>query len=458
MMKSKQMRIPPRHQLSKTTFMYGCQCPKRLWLNKFMPTAKDEPDEAQSAIFQGGTNVGLLAQQRFPNGVDASPETFYEYQKSVVKTAELIATGATIIYEAAFQFNGILCAIDILVKDNNKWYAYEVKGSTSAKPTFVQDAALQYYVITNSGLALEDIFIMHLNNEYVRYGELNLQELFIPTSVLEQVINLQPFITQKEIELKNVLKLQQPPIIEMGNQCSTPYDCNFMGYCSTGKEIEPEDYGEKYINKPAIKEFIDQLEYPLYFIDFETWMAAIPEQDGHWTYRQIPFQFSVHKQLTAESEVEHFEYLAENTATALEIFTSNLIDILGNEGTILVYNKAFENTRLRELKEDYEHLAKAIEAIQDRLLDLMSPFRSNYRLPEMQGSYSIKYVLPAIVPELNYENLLIGNGGDASAAFYNLTNEADEAKINESREALLAYCKLDTFAMVKLLEKLKQVI
>lgn len=452
------IKTPPRHQLSKSTFMYGCQCPKKLWLNKFMPSVKDEQDEAQTAFFQQGTDIGLLAQQRFPNGIDASPETFYEYQISVVKTAELIATGATVIYEAAFQFNGVLCAIDILVKENNKWYAYEVKGSTSAKPTFVQDAALQYYVITNAGLALEDIFILHLNNEYVRYGELNLQELFTPTSVLEQVINLQSFIVQKEVELKNVLKLKQPPAIEMGNQCYNPYDCNFIGHCSTGKEIEPEDYGENYINQTAIKEFIDQLEYPLYFIDFETWMAAIPEQDGHWTYRQIPFQFSVHKQQSPESAVEHFEYLAENTASSLEIFTSKLVDILGSEGTILVYNKAFENTRLRELKEDYEHLTNAIEAIQDRLLDLMSPFRSNYRLPEMQGSYSIKYVLPALVPELSYENLLIGNGGDASAAFYNLANETDEKIIAETKTALLEYCKLDTLAMVKILEKIKQVI
>ncbi len=143
-----------------------------------------------------------MAQQRFPNGIDASPETFYEYQKSVVKTAELIANGETIIYKAVFQFNEVLCAIDILVKDDNKWYAHEVKGSTSEKPTFVQDAALQYYVITNAGLDLQDIFILHLNNEYLRYDKLNLQELFTPTSVLEQVINLQPFIVQKEIELK----------------------------------------------------------------------------------------------------------------------------------------------------------------------------------------------------------------------------------------------------------------
>ena len=424
-----------------------------------MPIVKDEPDEVQAAIFKGGTNVGLLAQQRFPNGVDASPETYYEYQKTVIKTAELIEAGETVIYEAAFQFNGVLCAIDILVKQNNKWYAYEVKSSTSAKDVYVQDAALQYFVITNAGIELEDIFILHLNKEYVRYGDIDLNELFTATSILEKVKGLYQFIKTKIQECKATLQNKSEPIIEMDNHCYSPYDCNFMGYCSKDKEIVPEDYGEKYINKPAIKEFIDQLEYPLYFMDFETWMAAIPEQDGHWTYRQIPFQFSLHIQKEPNAEVGNFEYLATNTESSLEDFANALLKNIGDEGSVVVYNQTFENMILNHLKYDIEDAKEAIENIQSRFLDLMYPFRKKYYYtPKMHGSYSIKYVLPALVPELSYENLIIGNGGDASAAFYNLKNETDETKINEIREALLTYCKLDTFAMVKILEKIKQLI
>ena len=152
----------PRHILSKTTFLYGCQCVKRLWLHKFMPEVRDEEDEAQTAIFQRGTNVGLIARQLFPGGVDASPVNAYSYQKSVADTARYIGLGHTIIYEAAFQYDGILCAIDILVKKNNKWHAYEVKSTCSVKPQHIQDAAFQYYVLTHTGIELEDFFIVIL--------------------------------------------------------------------------------------------------------------------------------------------------------------------------------------------------------------------------------------------------------------------------------------------------------
>lgn len=456
------IKTPPRHQLSKTTFMYGCQCPKRLWLNKFMPTVKDEPDEAQTAIFQGGTNVGLLAQQRFPNGVDASPETYFEYQKSVVKTAELIEAGETIIYEAAFQFNGVLCAIDILVKENNKWYAYEVKSSTSAKDVYVQDAALQYFVITNAGIDLEDIFILHLNKEYVRYGDLDLNELFTATSILEKVKGLYQFIKTKIQECKSTLQNKSEPIIEMGKQCNTPYSCDFMGYCSKNiveADDDEIDDNEAYIYKKELKACIRNLEYPLYFLDFETWMAAVPEQDGHWSYRQIPFQFSLHIQKEPNAEVEHFEYLAKNTESSLEDFANALLKNIGDEGSVVVYNQTFENMILNHLKDDIEDAKEAIENIQSRFFDLMYPFRKQYYYtPKMHGSYSIKYVLPALVPEFSYSNLKINNGGDASAAFYNLKNETDEQVIAETKIALLEYCKLDTLAMVKILEKIKQVI
>ena len=451
---------PPKHQLSKSTFMYGCQCPKRLWLYKYNPSVKDEEPEQQSAIFQRGTDVGLLAQQKFPNGVDASPESYFEFQKSVVKTAQFIADGATIIYEAAFQFNGVLCAIDILVKKNNKWYAYEVKSSTSAKDVYIQDAALQYFVITHAGIDLEDIFILHLNNEYVRYGELNVDELFAATSIIESVIKLQPFITTKIEECKATLQNKNEPIMEMGKHCYHPYECTFLGYCS--KDLIEEEIlneGETNINKNELEDCIGYLDYPLYFLDFETWMTAVPEQDGHWSYRQIPFQFSLHIQHTPNGELEHIEYLATNTKSSLADFTNALLKNMGNKGNVVVYNKTFENMILNQLKDDIDDAKEAIENIQSRLFDLMYPFRKKYySTPQMQGSYSIKYVLPALVPEFSYSNLKIGNGADASSAFYNLTNETNQEIIAETKTALLEYCKLDTLAMVKILEKIKQKI
>ena len=450
---------PERHKLSKSTFMSGCQCPKRLWLHKFMPGERDEQSEEQTAILQSGTNVGLLARQLFPGGVDASPETPYLYQQSVADTARLISRGVAVIYEAAFQFEGILAAIDILVQKEGRWYAFEVKGSNSVKPPYIQDAALQYYVITNAGLPLADINIVHLNRDYIRKGELDIPQLFSCSSVLEEVQALQPFIVSKAVELKQVLLLKQPPEIQMGNQCNSPYACDFQGFCSKGIAKEPAEtlVEEEYINRVAIQEFLDELQYPLQFLDFETWMTAIPEQDGHWPYRQIPFQYSLHIQQNENSNADHKYYLAEGPHISHLEFAESLLESIPQDGSVLVYNKTFENSILEHLKNEFELLASAIENIQSRLVDLMPVFRSHYRLPAMQGSYSLKTVLPAILPELNYDELEIGDGMAASSAFYNLKQVQDEPEKQATRKALLEYCGLDTMAMVRMLEKLTEI-
>lgn len=453
------MKVPPteRHQLSKSTFMYGCQCPKRLWLHKFQSDVRDEETEEQAAIFQTGTDVGLLAQQLFPYGIDASPPTPYQYQQSVADTAKYIRKGVNTIYEAAFQFEGILAAIDILLLKNGKWYAFEVKSTGSVKPQHIQDAALQYFVITQSGLPLEDISIVHINTDYIRYGELDIQKLFICTSVHKEVKTLQCFINGKAGELKNVFKLKQAPAIDVGDHCFKPYDCDFYGFCCMDLLAETEEEKE-YINRKAIKEFLDQLKYPLQFMDFETLMTAVPEQNGHWPFRQVPFQFSVHIEHKKGGELEHRNYLAEGLHSSHREFAEKLLKSIDKKGTILVYSKAFENTILNHLKEEFGDLSDGIEKIQNRMVDLMAPFRKNYRLPEMRGSYSIKKVLPALVPELSYDSLAIGNGGDASAAFYNLKLAENELERQATRKALLEYCGLDTLAMVKILDKLNHII
>jgi len=246
------------------------------------------------------------------------------------------------------------------------------------------------------------------------------------------------------------------PVIDIGRQCDDPYPCDFYGFCSKDMEVEVPDYGEAFIDKEAITQFLQQLKYPICHVDFETWMTAVPLYDGHWPYRQVCFQYSVHIQKNATSKPEHHFYLADAVHSSSLEFLENLVKIVGKKGTVLVYNKAFENTRLKELMNEYPQYQKKVEAILDRVVDLMGPFRKSYRLPEMKGSHSIKYVLPALVPELRYDDLSINNGADASAAFYNLQHETDAAKVKATREALLEYCGLDTLAMVKVLEKLVQ--
>lgn len=449
--------LPPRHILSKSTYMYGIQCHKRLWLYKNNPELAEEITESQAAIFQVGSDVGKLAQGLFPYGVDASPAELYLYQQSVADTQKYIRNGANVIYEAAFQFEGVMAALDILVKQNGKWYGFEVKGSTKVKLQFIQDAALQYYVITGSGLALEDISIVHLNNEYIRDGELDIQQLFRQQSVLAEVEILQPVVAEEIEELKEMLKQKTPPGIAPGDQCFKPYDCPFYTFCTKGMTPEEDEQEPTHINHKAIRDFVKQLVYPVHHLDFETWMTAVPEQDGHWPYRQIPFQYSLHIQRKPGAEPEHKSWLAPGPQATIKEFADALLKDIEPAGTILVYNLAFENTILTKIAEDYPKLATKIKAIQSRLVDLMVPFKKNYRLPAMQWSYSIKYVLPALVPGLSYEGMDIANGADASAAFYNIKNETDPAKVEATRTALEKYCGLDTLAMVKLLGELMKV-
>jgi hypothetical protein len=396
----------------------------------------------------------------------------------------------------------VLCAIDILVKKNGKWFAYEVKSSTSVKDQFIQDAALQYNIISKTGLVLADLSVIYINNEYVRYGDLDIQQLFKTESILGKVLVLQPAIDEKIAELKATIKLTTPPDIRIGNQCHNPYTCDFISYCwrdvpensvfdlrgrgasDVANELYeqgiveiskiPEDYklsenlrtqvnsltkNETIIDKEGIKEFLAGLVYPLHYLDFETYATAIPEYDCTWAYEQIPFQFSLHIQKTRNGVVEHLEFLAEAGKEAREEFIITLIKAVGTEGSVIAYNKGFEGRIMKEMAGIYPKYIDQLQAIIGRLYDLMTPFQKKmYYKPEMSGSYSIKDVLPALVPELSYADLPINNGAAASTIFCNLKFEKDQIKAQETRNDLLQYCKLDTLAMVKILEVLgKQV-
>jgi len=177
--------------LSKSTFLRGLKCHKSLFLYKNFYNLRDEISSSQQAIFNQGTNVGVLAQQLFPKGVDASPPDYFKLQESVLKTKQLIDDGEKIIYEATFQFNGVIVALDILVKDEEGWKAYEVKSSTEVKPIYLNDAAIQYYVIINSGIELKDISIIHINNSYVKQGAIDINQLFTINSVFNEIQELQ---------------------------------------------------------------------------------------------------------------------------------------------------------------------------------------------------------------------------------------------------------------------------
>ncbi|MGD1008012.1 MAG: DUF2779 domain-containing protein [Ignavibacteriaceae bacterium] len=485
-----------QHSLSKSSFLKGIQCDKQLYLYKYHYDWMDKISESQQAIFTRGTNVGTLAQDLFPGGVTAAEDP-KKSDEAVKRTADLINQGVKVIYEAAFLFDDILVISDIIVKVKDEWFIYEVKSSTSISETYILDTSIQYYVLSNFGLNIKDISIVYINNQYIRNGELDIHSLFNVESVKQLVTGQQDIIKSETGKLKEVLNENAIPLVAIGTQCSTPYTCSFWGYCwkdvpeysvfnianlKIDKKFElynkgyvkledvPVDYKlnvnqkmqvECYINnktvidKDAVKEFLAEIKYPIFFMDFETFMPAVPMFDNSKPYQQIPFQYSLHYQKDKDSLLEHYEFLADANGDPRIPFITKLLNDTKAKGTILVYNKAFEITRLKEIARDLPEFSGEIEERISRIVDLMIPFQKRYYyMPEMKGSYSIKYVLPALVPGLNYEELEIQEGGSASIAFESLYYETDIFKIEKTRNNLLEYCKMDTLAMVEVLNTL----
>lgn len=487
-----------KHILSKSSFLKGCQCPKVLYMSKHNRGLREEPDAALQAIFTQGKKVGELAQQLFPGGVDCTPVSVFDFQEAVVRTREEIAKGTKVIYEASFQYDGVLAALDILVKDKSGWKAYEVKSSTSVTETYEWDATIQYYTITNSGIALKDISIVHINNQYEKDAPVDVNELFTIASVKERVLELMPGIPAKVAELKAVLSLDKIPDMDIGPHCNSPYSCDFAGHCwehipeysvfniarlTETRKFElykkniinfidiPDDYplnenqwvqvkselnNPTTIDKKKIKEFVSELQYPLYYMDFETFATAIPVFDKSKPYQQLVFQYSLHILPSAKGELQHKEFLAEADGTDPRIpFIDKLITDCGTAGDILVYNIGFERGKLSDLILSFPKYKTAINKIIARLKDLMIPFQQRwYYTPSMQGSYSIKKVLPALVPELSYSNLNIQEGGTASGVFAAMVMGEFVGDVEQVRGDLREYCRMDTFAMVEVLKKL----
>ena len=488
------------HLLSKSSFLKGIQCDKQLYLYKYYYDRMDPVSSIQQAVFDRGTSVGLLAQSLFPGGTTGTEDP----RKSSVaaeKTKSLMDNNTKVIYEAAFEYDDILIISDIIVRDGKKWSVYEVKSSTSISETYILDAAVQYYVLNNCGLNIKDISIVYINNQYVRNGDLDIRSLFNIESVKELVLEQQGLILSETKRLKEVLKQKTIPDIPIGVQCFNPYQCSFFGTCwkdvpgysvfniaNLGIEKKfdlynngyvrlediPDDYklnanqrmqidthksNKVVIDKAALKKFLSEITYPLYFMDFETFMPAVPMFDNSKPYQQIPFQYSLHYMKKEDAELEHYEFLADASGDPRAAFIKKLLKDTKGKGKILVYNKSFEITRLKEIARDFPEFEDEINERINRIVDLMLPFQKKYYYsPEMKGSYSIKYVLPALVPEMSYDELEIKEGGTASLAFESLYYENDLFKMQDTRENLLKYCRMDTLAMVKIINKIKRII
>lgn len=480
--------------ISKSSYIRGIKCLKSLYLHFNRPEVRDETGEQQQSILNTGHDVGFYAQQLFAGGTDASRGNPQERDAAVKYTRELIDAGQNIIYEAAFCDGENMCYLDILVKREGEWHAIEVKASTEVKDYHRDDAAFQYYVITRSGLPLSGISLMHINNKYVRRGELDLNQLFIAEDLTEEAIGKQEQVGLNLLLIREMLKAGIEPEVETGAQCNSPYACDFCGYCNRDRQPYlfcdmkginqakaqqlhgrgvtcfddiPDDFNftdiewqlaeaelnrKEFRNEAALSSFISGLQYPLYYLDFETIMPAIPMYDEHRPYQQIPFQYSLHIQETPGGEAKHYQYLGTPPADPRPEFAETLIKLLANSGSIITYNMTFECSRLKEIARDFPQYAETISQILPRIIDLMAPFRSRHLYhPAMKGSYSIKAVLPAYIDDVSYHDLEIQEGGTASLTYLSLYDDTDQEIIAKKRDNLLKYCHLDTMAMVRLM-------
>jgi hypothetical protein len=392
----------------------------------------------------------------------------------------------------------VLALVDILVREGDEWRAYEVKSSTSVKDVHFPDAAIQYYIMRGQGIEPKDISIVHLNTEYVRQGDLDLNQLFSTVSVLSEVLARQSEIPDLVAELKRVLDGGVVPDIPIGPQCNDPYPCDFIGHCWSGvpeysvfnvtrlseekafelyrdgivrtqdipgnfllgeaaaNQVQSDKSGLTRIADIAIHAFLETLHYPLYFLDFETFNPAIPPFDGTQPYRQIPFQYSLHRKESPTTDLEHSGFLAEAGIDPRLPLIESMLSELEGPGNIVVYS-SFEAGRIKDLAVQFSEYAEPLLALIERLVDLMQPFRDRaYYAPEMHGSYSIKAVLPALVPDLSYEGLAISDGWAASRAYIDLADEKDSVRVAAIRNELWEYCKLDSLAMVRIVEKLEE--
>jgi hypothetical protein len=488
--------------LSKSLFTRGLQCEKSLWLKKHKSSVLTPPDTSRMAIFDTGNRVGELACQLFPGGkkIPFDPEDF---QGMLSLTNQFLNDGETDIYEAAFDYDGILVMADILHKGVNGWEIYEVKSSTALKPVYIKDSAIQYFVLQNCGLEISKVSVINISNSYVRGKELEIKKLFNIHDITDPVKAYQSGIPDLLEHFEAVLSdKHNEPDIDIGPHCSDPYPCDAKNYCWGEKnitessifgiaklgqakkfemykngiialedikdfesfsktqmiQIDSELSNKTIINAPEIKKFTGSLTYPLYHLDFETFQLAIPEYEGLKPFQQIPSQYSIHIQ-DGKGGLENKEFLAEAGSDPRRTLAENLVRDIPADVMVLAYNKSFEQGIIRSLAKLYPDLAAHLSAVEKNIRDLMTPFmHKHYYSPAMKGSYSIKAVMPALVPEMQdaYSQLdLIHSGGDAMNAYSTLHLIKDHAQTERIRTALLEYCRLDTLSMVKILDKLK---
>jgi hypothetical protein len=484
-------------RLSKSRVQSGAQCPLKLWYDCFKQDLATPVDEFQQIIFDSGTRVGLLAQQRYPGGKPITAE-YYETDLALEQTAEAVLdTSIPALFEPAIIHNNVSARVDILQRSGaDEWDLIEVKSATKPKDVYLRDLAIQVWIARGAKLPIRKAGLLLLNRAYVYDGEnLDLDQLFTFVDLTSEAIAMHDEVGSLVASLQADLVKDEAPQIEPGDQCSTPYPCSYYDHCTRelpvlqhpvenlprlhakklqqlrDEEIDeisdiPDDFplnetqarvrtavisGGDWVSE-GLAEELAGIEYPVHHLDFEAFMPAIPAFAGTSPFDAVPFQYSIHRQETG-GELEHLECLYTEGDDPHRELATRLVSDLGERGSICVYS-SYEKTMIKSLSARLPDLQPELDALLTRLWDLLPIVRRHYYHPDFNGSFSIKSVLPALVPELSYEGMAIADGRVAGSMYEKARGMEDDTARGEIFDDLRAYCGQDTLAMVVLRQAL----
>lgn len=482
--------------LSKSKYLSGLQCEKRLWLEINDPDKASEITESQQRLFDQGKEVGMHARRYFGEGylIDKDRLRIYE---CVEETGDAIARGESIIFEATFDYDNTIVMADIIKKNkDSSWDIIEVKSAGEVKDEYVPDLAVQRYVLEGSGLRINKTHIMYINKECV-YPDLS--NLFVIEDVSHRVEEIIHEVSRNISAFNNLVLLENEPKIVIGPHCDSPYSCPFKEYCWQGignksvfgipkleheRKLElrqrgillleqlPQDYPltpnqQKYIDRmlngqieidhKGIRKMLSELEYPIHFLDFETDSSPVPRLNGTRPFDKIPFQFSCHI-LHENGDIEHSEYLHSDLTDPRVSLVKSLIKCIKERGSVVAYYAPFERGVLAGLATIFPEHVGHLNSIIERLHDQLEIIKRHYRHPDFGNSNSLKSVLPVLIPKLSYEELDVREGNQAQAVWNIMIRTEDAREKERMIEALRAYCKTDTLAMVEIHKLLRSIV
>jgi hypothetical protein len=486
-----------RPLLSKSKYLAGLQCPRLLWVHYNDAGRLAAPDASTIHRFDQGHLVGSLAQRLYPNGITIDWELGFD---EVLRRTQQSLAARRPIFEAAFSFEGAFTRADVLVPvGKRQWDVVEVKSASNLKDQHLDDVAFQRHVYEGAGLAVRRCYLAFVDTSYVREGEVDPESLFKIVNVTREIGPIVPRVARRVRRLLKVIGGATCPEVEVGRHCYAPYTCPLEEECwaflpersvlslrrggdrpwtllskgvlrladipsrfpLTDKhrlQVRCARSGKRHVDRDALRRFLDRLEYPLHFLDFETAAVAVPLWSSSRPYEQVPFQYSLHVQRQPGGKPRHVSFLAKGQGDPRPRLLASLRRRLGSEGSIVAHHASFERQVLAACAAHFPDEADWIEAALRRVIDLEEPFRKFvYYHPDQEGSTSLKLVAPAVAGA-SYDDLAIADGQTAAQRF--LVAEHGECPRGERtavRQALKDYCCRDTEVMVQIVERLRRI-